>query len=191
VTRRVFLLVLVLGLICSGTVLAHPFVIRSDAQRATDSQIDEFLDGHPADDWDVYGVQYYDWYNNRGWVFELFAVPEGSQFPFGIVPNEEDNTTLIKISKLTFGRRYDWLSWEGVEYSNVENTRYMHHENEEGDYSIIPLPPMNPLQMAMEGAVTTMTTPVRQLLPAMMITMVGLVGFAKGWTLLRKLLLRA
>lgn len=176
---KVLVSVLVCLLICTGTAFAHPFEIRPDADRPTDTQIDNFLASHPEDEWDVRGIQYY--HQMPGWRFSVYAFPVGIEDPIKII--KYTNYSEIEVGHPSGEWRFDVLRWSGEVYNN-RSGEVLTHQNAQGNYSIYP-PLMTPLQMAMEGAGTIMTTPVRQLAPAMMIMTVGLVGFAKGWTWLK------
>lgn len=184
--RKVIVLLVVFCLMFAGTALAHPFVIREGAQRPTDRQIDEFLASHAGDEWNVFGIQFYETTTLR-WHFHVFAVPRG-ETPYEIWESVSQYWERIEIrirenDKYDF--EFDFLRSDGVLQLGM-NSHYTCYHKMSMEYSIVHLDPMTPLQMAMEGATETMTTPVRQLAPGMMTTLVGLVGFAKGWTWLKK-----
>lgn len=186
---KVFVVLLVFCLMFAGTALAHPFVIHPDAVRPTDNEIDSFLESHRGNEWVVYGIQYY-CTTNWEWRFFLAAVPSGIED--AVYHYRKSHESRIIVGPVYSGDNWEYdILWPSGTVETRNSSVGFDHRNSKGDYSVVAWDPTTPLQAAMEGATEIMTTPVRHLAPAVMSLAVGLVGFAKGWTWLRKQLLGA
>lgn len=173
---KVLVCVLVLSLICAGTVLAHPYNIREDAERPTDAQIDDFIAGHDSDDWYVFGLQFS---HLSTWYFRVYAVPQGVT-PYEI--EEREDRWYISIPGVD-GVEYDVLNEDGT-VERLDDSSTLVQYKSSGGYTLFP--PVRPLQAGMEGAMEIMMNPFRPILRDVMIMMVGLVGFGKAWIWLKR-----
>lgn len=187
---KVGLLVVVLLVGLAVPCLAHDIEFRGGYMHAPDAYIDTWLASLPA------GLElrivYLDY--SGGFVDDayLVAVEDGSKLSVTTSGGDGQTNTKWRINYSGLGDMYAcYMDFGSVGGSKVSSSGYIGSVGNYGNTVVVVseiVNPTNPLLAGMGGAEATMVQPIRQVALPVMIMMVGLVGFAKGWTWLKRVL---